>query len=199
MRSREFLEALSIRAQTETPEFKRWFGASKVVDAEGQLLIVYHGTTKDFEAFKLPGRKARGGNAIFFATAPSTASYFSRNMANARVLPVYVRLENPFDFASEAALALIEPFIRKNFAALYPGALFGPDAAISFLRGGDYGSLEKPAVRAWMVKRGYDGFWTNEQAGGQRTLGVFSPNQVKSAIGNQGQFNPADDRINEAP
>lgn len=29
---------------TWTPEFKRWFGDSKVVDAEGRPLVVYHGT-----------------------------------------------------------------------------------------------------------------------------------------------------------
>ncbi len=30
--------------QTETPEFKRWFGNSKVVDDKGNPLVVYHGT-----------------------------------------------------------------------------------------------------------------------------------------------------------
>lgn len=29
--------------QTQTPEFKRWFGNSKVVNAEGKPLVVYHG------------------------------------------------------------------------------------------------------------------------------------------------------------
>jgi hypothetical protein len=32
------------RAQQETPAFKNWFGESKVVDAEGKPLVVYHGT-----------------------------------------------------------------------------------------------------------------------------------------------------------
>lgn len=30
--------------QTQTPEFRRWFGDSKVVDADGRPLVVYHGT-----------------------------------------------------------------------------------------------------------------------------------------------------------
>jgi len=38
--------------QTDTPAFKRWFGASKVVDAKGNPLVVYHGTTAQFEAFE---------------------------------------------------------------------------------------------------------------------------------------------------
>lgn len=45
---------LSATAQTNTPAFKRWFGNSKVVDAKGEPLVVYHGTPNDFAEF-LPG------------------------------------------------------------------------------------------------------------------------------------------------
>jgi GNAT superfamily N-acetyltransferase len=49
--------------QTETAAFKRWFGASKVVDAEGNPLVVYHGTAaeKEFKAFR-----ARAGAHLGF-------------------------------------------------------------------------------------------------------------------------------------
>jgi len=40
------------RAQQETPEFKSFFGASKVVDAQGKPKFVYHGTTGDITAFQ---------------------------------------------------------------------------------------------------------------------------------------------------
>lgn len=40
------------RAQVHTPEFKAWFGQSQVVDADGQPLVVYHGTKQVFEAFR---------------------------------------------------------------------------------------------------------------------------------------------------
>lgn len=36
---------------TESPYFKRWFGDSKVVDANGKPLVVYHGTNRSFDAF----------------------------------------------------------------------------------------------------------------------------------------------------
>jgi GNAT superfamily N-acetyltransferase len=39
--------------QTDTPEFKRWFGDSKVVDADGKPQVVYHGTSSPkFSRFK---------------------------------------------------------------------------------------------------------------------------------------------------
>lgn len=39
--------------RTDTPEFQNWFGDSKVVDAEGKPLVVYHGSqTAGIEEFK---------------------------------------------------------------------------------------------------------------------------------------------------
>lgn len=40
------------RAQIHTPEFRAWFRDSKVVDAAGQPLVVYHGTNRVFESFR---------------------------------------------------------------------------------------------------------------------------------------------------
>lgn len=39
--------------QTDTPAFKRWFGVSKVVDAQGRPLVVYHGTNGEFYVFDM--------------------------------------------------------------------------------------------------------------------------------------------------
>lgn len=43
------------QAQAETAAFKRWFGDSKVVDAEGKPLVVYHGTDSVFTKFSRTG------------------------------------------------------------------------------------------------------------------------------------------------
>ena len=37
--------------QTETKQFKRWFGDSKVVDRDGEPLVVYHATDAEFTVF----------------------------------------------------------------------------------------------------------------------------------------------------
>jgi len=39
------------QAQAKTPEFKEWFGDSKVVDDDGEPAVVYHQTTEDFDEF----------------------------------------------------------------------------------------------------------------------------------------------------
>lgn len=58
--------------QTETPEFKKWFGKSKVVDAEGKPLAVYHGTTHDFTVFdaKRSNIENDWGKAFYFSNTP---------------------------------------------------------------------------------------------------------------------------------
>ena len=41
------------KKQTETLQFKEWFGKSKVVDEEGKPLVVYHGTNTDSTVFDM--------------------------------------------------------------------------------------------------------------------------------------------------
>lgn len=39
------------KADVNSEAFKRWFGDSKVVDENGQPLVVYHGTSEEFDTF----------------------------------------------------------------------------------------------------------------------------------------------------
>ena len=49
---------------TASPEFKRWFGDSKVVDAAGRPLVVYHWTDNDFTVFDM----SMSGEGAHFGT-----------------------------------------------------------------------------------------------------------------------------------
>jgi hypothetical protein len=44
-------EKYQIADQTKTPEFKKRFEGSKVVDENGNPLVVYHGTNAKFNTF----------------------------------------------------------------------------------------------------------------------------------------------------
>lgn len=66
----------------DSPEFKAWFGESKVVDKEGRPLVVYHGTpTPGFSSFDLgmaganTGAKS-AGMGFFFSAKPETAATY---------------------------------------------------------------------------------------------------------------------------
>lgn len=67
-----------------TTAFSRWFGNSKVVDKDGQPLVVYHGTANSFAEFssKLLGGATGAPSAklgFFFAGSPITANKYARN------------------------------------------------------------------------------------------------------------------------
>jgi len=55
----------------DTPAFKQWFGNSKIVDAKGNPLVLYHGTARDITAFK-----PKQAGAIFLTADPTFAEDF---------------------------------------------------------------------------------------------------------------------------
>ena len=59
--------------QTETPEFKEWFGDSKVVDEDGRPLVVYHGSRK--------GGFTEFGDGDKQSNAPDGAHFFAKDRA----------------------------------------------------------------------------------------------------------------------
>ena len=65
------------KKQTESPEFKKWFGNSKVVDKQGKPLVMYHGTKADFTEFK--SRFPDDDNLIFFTRNPEFASKWAQD------------------------------------------------------------------------------------------------------------------------
>ena len=83
------------REAPDTPEFKKWFGDSKVVDEDGQPLVVYHGTTKDITEFKRSSGEFGAG--IYFTENPNTAEFFGGLRGkDVSIYPVYLSLKNPY-------------------------------------------------------------------------------------------------------
>lgn len=166
--------------QTASPEFKRWFGDSKVVDAEGKPLVVYHGTTAEISAFQQnkATEKDAGwyGRGIYFTADPDTASTYSRyeelqgkELSGAPlVMPVYVSIQNPY----------VWPANRR--AATTPE--------------------EAAAIRKELEAQGHDGVivpneYADPRYAGHYEVVAFRPEQIKSATGNNGQFDPNDPNI----
>ena len=79
--------------QVRTANFKNWFGdwendpenASKVVDDNGEPLVVYHGTSAEFTTFK-KGRDS----GMHFGTLEQATNRSSRN-----IMPVFLNIRNP--------------------------------------------------------------------------------------------------------
>lgn len=78
-----------------TPEFKKWFGdwendpenASKVVDKNGEPLVVYHVTDSDFHIFD----KKKSKEGFFFSANKERLKAYNKKI----ILSVFLRIKNP--------------------------------------------------------------------------------------------------------
>ena len=73
----------------DTPAFRRWFGDSKVVDENGEPLVLYHGGTRLIGPARVP----------FFMTAERDgAEWFSQDRGDGagEITPVHASIQNPF-------------------------------------------------------------------------------------------------------
>ena len=203
--------------QANTPEFKQWFGDSKIVDEKGNPKVMYHGTKKDIDQFKSayqiakerdPRFGAFGLAGIYFTPDASFASMyakpdFRKRKEQANVLPVYLRMENPYVYpegkwaqVKSAFLNPIERFkynreVKKNIKEKgFPDSENIKSMQISrqgyrFVRIQEVNKLKA---------QGYDGIISPD---GQMYI-VFEPNQIKSAIGNKGTFDTTSANILES-
>ncbi len=88
-------------AQTEEGlrNFWRWFGNSKVVDGDGKPLVVYHGTTADFEAFSkekigFANAQTPVNSGFFFAKDRAIAERYAKG-DGANIIPAYISIADP--------------------------------------------------------------------------------------------------------
>lgn len=156
-------------------KFWEWFGASKVVDEQGRPLVVYHGTRSDFSEFNDEGRHNRG---FYFSPDRNLANWYARdinaNGTDGNVMPVYLAISEPkvieaptkWEAAKDALLG------RPKFDRLQTAY------------------ISTTAMREY-VDLGHDGLW-NKSA---KEIIAFSPEQIKSAIGNAGTFDAANPDI----
>ena len=177
---------------TQTTEFKAWFGNSKVVDEGGKPLVVYHGTTGDFSAFDQSERRDLG---FHFGGRMAASFHAKKRKGAARVMPVFLSIENPvrledsFDSQLTAVQDTVWQLGRKHI---------GSDEVRAAIT--DYtrtnGSSPKAAwdmVQTLLEREGYDGVVYDNTGRGEgedsaESWIAFRPEQIKSAIGNSGEF-----------
>lgn len=188
---------------TETPAFKKWFGASKVTDENGKPLVAYKAMAGDVPHIHPDTEMTH------VALNPDIAKAFAGNERPVR--KVYVKAEKPFDFREESDLGwllkeMAKPKNVKEFNR-QTKAVMGPDYEHEASKGeiaagiedGAYQMFEIPMVRDLIKARGYDGIYMVEegQSTRQPNLAVFDPSQIK-AVENKGNFDPDSDVIIDA-
>jgi hypothetical protein len=184
-------------AQTDTPEFKNWFGDSKVVDESGKPLVVYHGVRsgKQIDKFLQKGdlgyKKADYSIAkagIYFTDKPHLAKSYAGD--SGQVENLYLSMKNPLDLGEYDAMYFngtkikSGSLINENFKRDLQGLPELPDPDIM---------LEALTLKArkWLEKNGYDGMVgkKGEMYAGAEYV-ALNPTQIKSATKNTGKFDP---------
>ena len=157
--------------------------------------VLYHGTGGDFSVFN-PQQRSDSVRSIFLSQTPEFANQFaSEKNKNSSIMPVHVSLKNPFDYKNPD---LVQKFLSdlvkdKDFMENFSGNEFN-----EFKKGlleGHWHQVEDPWVQDAIKKR-HDGFFA--QGNGNRFLSVYKPEQIKSAIGNNGHFDPHDPDITKS-
>lgn len=177
--------------QTNTEEFKRWFGDSKVVDEKGEPLVVYHSTTSpdNFSTFT-PSNRGTLGKGIYFTSDLELANMMSE-IETGRIMPVFVSLKNPYEFTLNEEMEIEYDFDSAAVPMLVD--LLGDRKAKEIIANNDDFYLGSE-IQDELLSRGHDGIILTFDNGDKEYL-AFNPEQVKSAIGNRGTFDPNDSDI----
>jgi hypothetical protein len=155
----------------ETKEFKEWFGNSKVVDSNGEPIVAYHGTTKDFDRFNTKFSAAASlVSGIFWSTDPDWVSKsYAWSEGNSQIIPAWLSVKNPA--SSED--------IKKCYTSLQGGDVFKDPTPVE--------------VQTELMKHGFDG------ANFDKNIWlIFTPEQAKSTF-NPGTFDAANPTLLDLP
>jgi hypothetical protein len=165
--------------------------------------VVYHGTNRDIQSFdpnaernydidpRNPASTDTGwfGKGHYFAPKPKRASYYAEEAARrsqgqgAQVYPVHLSMKNPF---------VVHMKDTDSGATTLDKAL--SSAGVPMHSRGYRMPSEQTAA---LIDMGHDGVIAKRK-GKTEEIVAFHPNQIKSAIGNQGTFDSKDPDITKA-
>jgi HAMP domain-containing protein len=178
--------------QTDTPEFKKFFGESKVVDKRGKPQRVYRGDASDIGA--ILQSRAEG---IFFTDKPRLADQYTQRSGpwltsrpQGVITPAYLSMQNPLIIDAQGTRHDNIPVPWEQWQPKTWGNL--PKNAVSIQKAFDY--AKEHGYDGLIVKNVLDTVYHNDRTK-STVYAVMRSEQVKSAIGNRGTFDPNDPNI----
>lgn len=204
-----------------TPEFKAWFGdwendpenASKVVDENGEPMVVYHGSRSNFSIFDIgkSGESSTPAKVGFWFTPIKKFAYnFAQTIwygtsDDIIVYPLFLSIKNPKIYNSEIDSDVRYPDAYQKFK-IDIWAMDGQDADRANVGGiGMALNNQKETIKKYresLENQGFDGIFIKntrfdrDDAGGlnDQIVALF-PNQIKLADGTNKTFDPNDPDI----
>jgi hypothetical protein len=215
------VKANQLNAPSLGTSFMDWFGNSKVVDANGRPLVVYHGTLSDFTQFKL-SKEGSLGTGIYFTPQTPFANSYAGMPTPAEIAAMEaegVMSKTQIDQLKAAATGDVAPgqvggnvipaYVRIDKPLIIRTVDRGVDPAVDLLvalgvdknkaeaivekASEDKGGITKE-VMARAQKQGYDGIFQYKD-GELSEVVAFSPYQIKFALQVQ-NTSPKKDSLN---
>lgn len=164
------LKSTDSQGRELSEEQRRYFQGSKITDADGRLLVLYHGTTAYGEITKFRrGRSGWLGPGIYLASRQADAKRYADAMGegNGQLYELYANVTNPLVVTEGNPV----PEILR--------AAYGRDSVYrsrSAKQGNDAQIITTADIKK-LQSKGYDGIrW---DFGGSTEVSVFSPEQIK--------------------
>ena len=157
------------------PLAQREANKAKYLEKSKEKNVMYHGTDEDISEFR---------PYTFVTPDPKVADQYpgGGEPSGQNIMPVHVRAENPFDYEIPSHIHKLSSIIKDK-------------QLLKDIKDGYWQSIESPDVLEAIQKLGFDSFYSPDMA---KNLGVFKPEQIKSAIGNRGTFDPLEPEVNKA-
>lgn len=168
-------ESIAPNGRLVCDNFRRWFGASQVIDERGEPLVVYHATDADFDAFEYSE-----DIGFHFGTVETanTRLVQAEMVENACIVPVYLSLQRLLELPD------LYTWSPRNVV----GALIRADV-ITPEQGDEAEFIDIVQVRDWLAAKNYDGItYNNHTEGGGRSFIALQASAIKSALGNAGVY-----------
>ena len=189
-------------ATVRTANFKNWFGdwendpenASKVVDENGEPMVVWHGRSAEFNTFeKKEGVRFIMGledkvksEGFFFSPDKGLAEEFASNSSRhrggkANVVPCFLNIRKPMDLTGEDYDRIYEDVTGWEY-------MVGMDTQDNL-----WGIMDEEGMADKIKKKGYDGAIFVEEVDDSYeptkiSYCALDANQIKSAENNNGDF-----------
>ena len=196
-------------SNVRTDNFKKWFGdwendpenASKVVDENGEPMVVYHGRSTDFNTFeKKEGVRFVMGledkvkaEGFFFSPDKGLAEEFAGNAARhrggkANVVPCFLNIRKPLDLVSEDYDKRYEDVTGWSWVV-------GMDSQDNL-----WEIMDEEGMADKMKDKGYDGAIFVEEVDDNYeptkiSYCALDANQIKSADNNNGEYSAENNDI----
>jgi hypothetical protein len=163
-------------AHVRTKAFKEWFGdwennpeeASKVVDENGEPLVVYHGTNSQWTTYD-PNLFGSATDEGYYGKGLYLSSVKNKAMQYGNVMELFVNMRNPFIVGMDSTLDMDESTRRGEIANMF-NRENAPDEL-----------------------KQYDGVLYSGAEGKFEEIVVPTANQVKSATNNVGTYSRTND------